>query len=94
MRWREVVGTVVAVGALAVGCASGMKDTTAQKTLYERLGGKPAIQAVVDDFVGNVAADTRINQRFAGPISRGSRPCSWTRSARRRAGRASTRAGA
>ena len=30
-------------------------------SLYKRLGGKAAITAVVDDFVGNVAADTRIN---------------------------------
>ena len=37
-----------------------------KKALYDRLGGKPAIQAVVDDFIGNVAADSRINQRFAG----------------------------
>jgi len=35
------------------------------KSLYERLGGKPAIQAVVDDFIGNVAADSRINGFFA-----------------------------
>jgi hemoglobin len=35
------------------------------KSLYERLGGKPAITAVVDDFVGNVAADNRINRFFA-----------------------------
>lgn len=34
-------------------------------SLYERLGGQPAIVAVVDDFVGNVAADARINRRFA-----------------------------
>lgn len=33
-------------------------------TLYERLGGKPAITAVVDEFVGRVAADKRINLRF------------------------------
>jgi hemoglobin len=37
----------------------------AQKPLYDRLGGKPAIQAVVDDFIGNVAGDGRINRRFA-----------------------------
>lgn len=37
----------------------------AQKSLYERLGGQPAIQAVVDDFIGNVAGDTRINAFFA-----------------------------
>jgi hemoglobin len=35
------------------------------KSLYERLGGTEAITAVVDDFVGRVAADTRINARFA-----------------------------
>jgi hemoglobin len=34
-------------------------------TLYARLGGQPAIVAVVDDFVGNVAADRRINGFFA-----------------------------
>lgn len=39
--------------------------TTADKSLYERLGGKPAITAVVDDFVGRVAADPRISGRFA-----------------------------
>lgn len=33
--------------------------------LYDRLGGQRAIVAVVDDFIGRVAADTRINQRFA-----------------------------
>jgi hemoglobin len=36
-----------------------------QKSLYERLGGKDAIVAVVDDFVANVAADNRINHYFA-----------------------------
>ena len=35
------------------------------KSLYERLGGIDAIRAVVDDFVGNVAADRRINKFFA-----------------------------
>lgn len=34
-------------------------------TLYDRLGGKPAITAVVDDFVGRVAQDSRINGKFA-----------------------------
>jgi len=43
-----------------------MTDTMPmKKTLFDRLGGKPAITAVVDDFVGNVAADTRINKFFA-----------------------------
>jgi hemoglobin len=33
--------------------------------LYERLGGKDAITAVVDDFVARCAADDRINAKFA-----------------------------
>jgi hemoglobin len=35
------------------------------KTLFERLGGKPAIEAVVGQLMGNVAADDRINADFA-----------------------------
>ena len=37
----------------------------ADSSLYNRLGGKEAITAVIDDFVANVAADKRINARFA-----------------------------
>jgi hemoglobin len=37
----------------------------AKKELYERLGGQAAVVAVVDDFITNVAADTRINLRFS-----------------------------
>ena len=35
------------------------------KSLYDRLGKKKAIAAVVDAFVGKVAADNRINKFFA-----------------------------
>ncbi len=35
------------------------------KSLYERLGGNGAISAVIDQFIANVAADTRINVFFA-----------------------------
>jgi hemoglobin len=51
-----------------VGCQSMEPTTTStmtDKPLYERLGGKPAITAVVEDFVGRVAADSRINGKFA-----------------------------
>ncbi len=34
-------------------------------SLYDRLGGKAAITAVVDEFVNRVAADKRINSYFA-----------------------------
>src|ERR1700728_978515 len=36
----------------------------ANDALYKSLGGKKAIVAVVDDFVGRCAADTRINSFF------------------------------
>jgi len=46
---------------LTVGSSTLLAQT---KTLYQNLGGKPAITAVVDQFVDNVAADTRINGFF------------------------------
>lgn len=56
----------VAIGVLAVtAMAVGLQAQSGQKSLYDRLGGKTAIVAVVDDFVGNVAADKRINAFFA-----------------------------
>ena len=36
----------------------------AQGSLYDRLGGKAAITAVVDEFIARVAADARIKHRF------------------------------
>ncbi len=48
---------------LLAGCAPE-PQAIAEKTLFERLGGKEAITAVVDDFVGNVGADARINHYF------------------------------
>ncbi len=63
--------TLCLLGALAAGAAAQNSNTSggataapAQKSLYERLGGLDAIKAVIDDFVGRVAADTRINQKF------------------------------
>jgi hemoglobin len=64
MTRRQALGVLGVVVMLVAGCASG--DGAMTKTsLYDRLGGKPAITAVVDDFIGNVAADSRINRRFA-----------------------------
>ena len=45
--------------------APATATAAADSSLYSRLGGKDAITAVIDDFVANVAADTRINARFA-----------------------------
>src|SRR6185437_3496167 len=60
-----------AVGMLALaGCAPQpapppSAPPMAKASLYQRLGGQPAINAVVDDFTANVAADRRINHFFA-----------------------------
>src|SRR5437879_2519155 len=37
----------------------------AENTLFTRLGGKVAIEGIVDELLKNVGADNRINQRFA-----------------------------
>lgn len=61
--------------ALTAGCSKHEEPAPAvaaepaapapEKSLYDRLGGETAIKAVVDDFVANVGADTRINHYFA-----------------------------
>jgi hemoglobin len=63
---RRFVLAACAAAVMAAGCASMNGGTMDQRALYDRLGGKPAITAVVDDFIGNVAGDTRINKRFSG----------------------------
>ena len=65
-----VLGVVtVLMGCAETGATNAAKHPvtgpTSTPSLYNRLGGKPAITAVVDQFVANVAADRRINGRFA-----------------------------
>lgn len=58
------LGLALTLGATACG---GKKDAAepAPKSLYARLGEKPAIEVVIDKFLANVVADARINARFA-----------------------------
>jgi hemoglobin len=73
-RWLPLVVSVFALGCASTKPASktdGPATTTAdakaapKKPLFERLGGKPAVEAVIDDFLGRVAGDTSINAGFA-----------------------------
>ena len=57
--------SMFSVAIFGLGCAGSNQSMKSSKTLYERLGGKPAIVAVVDNFTAKVAADQRINARFA-----------------------------
>lgn len=45
--------------------AKGDAKAEAPKKLFDRLGGKPAVEAVIDDFLGRVAGDETINSGFA-----------------------------
>jgi len=58
------LGGAVLTCALALGALTYGQTASAQ-TLYEQLGGKPAITKVVHDMIMNVAADNRINHFFA-----------------------------
>ena len=60
-RFTLMLSAAVLLGA----CQNMGMAPMQQKSLYDRLGSQPAITAVVDDFVANVAADTRINRFFA-----------------------------
>jgi hypothetical protein len=87
----RVVSAVLFLATLAGPTGAFAKD----KPLYDRLGGKQAISAVVDEFVSRVAADTRINRYFAQAAADPARLASfkgslWTRSARRPEVHAST----
>lgn len=68
---RKTVTGVLAIASVivAVSSAGAFGQAMTEKSLYERLGGKPAIAAVVDEFVGRVAADARINSFFAATAS-------------------------
>jgi hemoglobin len=64
MRFSKQIATV-AVAVAATWTLSSTPSFAAERSLYERLGGQGAIQAVVTKFIGNVGADKRINSYFA-----------------------------
>jgi len=64
MSGRLVLSAAVAA---VLACSVSINSAAAQsRSLYERLGGYDAIQAVVDRTIKNIAADRRINRFFAG----------------------------
>jgi hemoglobin len=60
MRKLKVLSVALCLFAVLSGNAVAQK-----KSLYERLGGRDAIKAVVDEFATIVIADERINKKFA-----------------------------
>jgi hemoglobin len=64
-NWRTAILAAGVAASMMCGLAAGESRTS----LYERLGGMPAIRAVVDDFVARVLADDRVNRWFAHAAS-------------------------
>ncbi len=67
MLKKDILGFFAILGLLVSVSSAGLvgQGPMKEKSLYERLGGKAAITAVVDEFVARVAADARINKHFA-----------------------------
>src|SRR6476646_3415965 len=63
--------TMILAAAMTACAVSGWAaaDGDRPTSLYQRLGGMPAIQAVVDDFVTRILADDRVNKWFAHAAS-------------------------
>lgn len=56
--------SVVSMAVMSLVLMAGSAQAADGKSLYDRLGGKGAITAVVETFVGNVGGDKRINGYF------------------------------
>ena len=63
--WKANIVAVMTAGSLV----SGLRAAEAGKSLYERLGGMPGIQAVAGDLVDRILADERVNKWFAHTAS-------------------------
>ena len=63
---NTAIRAVVCAAVLIAFSGAAFAGQAKEKSLYDRLGGKKAITAVVDEFVGRVAMDKRINNYFAG----------------------------
>ena len=61
----SMAGNMSAGGALAAAAPAPVPPEEKQ-SLYMRLGGEPAIKAVVDDFVGRAASNPKVNFTRAG----------------------------
>jgi len=62
---RSVCIAVLLSCCALTGCSvTAPAQPARDQSLYEQLGGKAGITAIVDDAIGNIAADPRINQRF------------------------------
>jgi hemoglobin len=64
---KRIVSTLLAVTLLTT--MSFGQTAIPEKSLYERLGGQPAVQAVASALVDRILADNRVNKWFAHAAS-------------------------
>lgn len=67
----SVLALLASAAVAGCGGSGGMGGANKPRSLYERLGGEPAITAVVADFVGRAAANPRVN------FTRKGTPAEW-----------------
>jgi hemoglobin len=60
---------VIVAAVLVIGLAPLSVAADAEKSLYDRLGGKPAVQAVAGDLIDRILLDRRVNPWFAHAAS-------------------------
>lgn len=65
---QKLVVCIALVAVLLTGI-SFAQTAKAEKSLYERLGGQPAVEAVASGLVDRILADNRINRWFAHAAS-------------------------
>ena len=62
---KSVYGMAAIFAMLVTVSAAPLMGQAKEKSLYDRLGKKKAITAVVDEFVARAAGDMRVNRYFA-----------------------------
>ena len=66
---RRVCASSLVALALVCAVSPSAPAQMQQRSLYDRLGGKAAITAVVNEFVARVGADQRINHFFGATVA-------------------------
>ena len=66
-KYKMTIAALTLAACTAVNLGAAEEDKPA--SLFARLGGMPAVNAVVDDFVARILADERVNKWFAHAAS-------------------------
>jgi hemoglobin len=66
MKKAAAISLAIALLSAITTFAQESKSPTAQKSLYQRLGGYDAIAAVTQDFLGRLGSDPQLKRFFVG----------------------------